>query len=172
MLSHRTRFKCTKRPIHTAKLSLRIYLRISFCHLTSFSNCYHSYQHLFQTPPLLNVMFGCVFQGAFWGMIVGFIVGAIRMILDFTHLEPRCGEEDTRPSIIAKVHYMYFALILFWITVITIVVISLFTEQQKDGNVSQIHSCILFFCIYCFLMGKRNFEVTVPIDLFRKWLPL
>lgn len=58
------------------------------------------------------------------------------MILDFTHLEPRCGEEDTRPSIIAKVHYMYFALILFWVTVITIVVISLFTEPEQGANVS------------------------------------
>ena len=77
-------------------------------------------------------------------MIVGFIVGAIRMILDFTNLEPRCGEEDTRPSIIAKVHYMYFALILFWITVITIVVISLFTKPMKEGNVSKTNT----FSIY------------------------
>ena len=85
-------------------------------------------------------------------MIVGFIVGAIRMILDFTHLEPRCGEEDTRPSIIAKVHYMYFALILFWITVITIVVISLFTEPMKEGNVSKTNTYILMLlCDFLFL---------------------
>ena len=84
-------------------------------------------------------------------MIVGFIVGAIRMILDFTHLEPRCGEEDTRPSIIAKVHYMYFALILFWITVITIVVISLFTEPMKEGNVSKTNTYIFMLCNFLFL---------------------
>ena len=84
-------------------------------------------------------------------MIVGFIVGAIRMILDFTHLEPRCGEEDTRPSIIAKVHYMYFALILFWITVITIVVISLFTEPMKEGNVSKTNTYIMLLCDFLFL---------------------
>ena len=84
-------------------------------------------------------------------MIVGFIVGAIRMILDFTHLEPRCGEEDTRPSIIAKVHYMYFALILFWITVITIVVISLFTEPMKEGNVSKTNTYIMLLCDFPFL---------------------
>ena len=84
-------------------------------------------------------------------MIVGFIVGAIRMILDFTHLEPRCGEEDTRPSIIAKVHYMYFALILFWITVITIVVICLFTEPMKEGNVSKTNTYIMLLCNFLFL---------------------
>ena len=76
-------------------------------------------------------------QGAFWGMILGFIVGAIRMILDFTYQPPRCGDEDTRPSIIAKVHYMYFALILFWLTIITIVVISYFTEPMPEANVSR-----------------------------------
>ena len=97
---------------------------------------YFFYLHFFLSL-LFNEVFVCIFQGAFWGMVVGFIVGAIRMILDFTHLEPRCGEEDTRPSIIAKVHYMYFALILFWLTVITIVVISLFTEPMKEGNVSR-----------------------------------
>lgn len=86
-------------------------------------------------------------------MIVGFIVGAIRMILDFTHLEPRCGEEDTRPSIIAKVHYMYFALILFWITVITIVVISLFTKPMKEGNVSKTNACIVILHDF-FLTGN------------------
>ena len=95
-----------------------------------------------------SAYFCCLFQGAFWGMIVGFIVGAIRMILDFTHLEPRCGEEDTRPSIIAKVHYMYFALILFWITVITIVVISLFTKPMKDANVSKKNARMLILTFF------------------------
>ena len=88
-------------------------------------------------------------------MIVGFIVGAIRMILDFTHLEPRCGEEDTRPSIIAKVHYMYFALILFWITVITIVVISLFTKPMKDANVRKTNACMHSLCVF-FLVGNLH----------------
>lgn len=98
-----------------------------------------------------------LFQGAFWGMIVGFIVGAIRMILDFTHLEPRCGEEDTRPSIIAKVHYMYFALILFWITVITIVVISLFTKPMKDANVSKTNASLLIL-LFFLVRSKSSFS--------------
>lgn len=92
-------------------------------------------------------------------MIVGFIVGAIRMILDFTHLEPRCGEEDTRPGIIAKVHYMYFALILFWITVITIVVISYFTKPRPEGNVSR----TLCVRVYAFT------ELSGQTWVMRKW---
>lgn len=95
-------------------------------------------------------------------MIVGFIVGAIRMILDFTHLEPRCGEPDTRPSIIAKVHYMYFALILFWITFITIVVISLFTEPEKEGNVSKTCNCEFFFAFFVFVSCCGNGFLKEP----------
>ncbi|XP_022083329.1 sodium/glucose cotransporter 4-like isoform X4 [Acanthaster planci] len=70
-------------------------------------------------------------KGAFWGLVVGFIVGVIRMILDFTYRAPPCWGVDRRPAITAKVHYMYFALILFWITVIVNVVVSLLTVPPQ-----------------------------------------
>lgn len=75
-------------------------------------------------------------QGAFWGMIIGFVVGAIRMILDFAYQAPMCGEPDQRPAITRDLHYMYFALVLFWITGIAIVVISLFTKPSVGASVS------------------------------------
>ena len=67
--------------------------------------------------------------------MAGFVVGVIRMILDFTYRAPPCWGVDRRPAITAKVHYMYFALILFWITVIVNVVISLLTAPPKDEMV-------------------------------------
>lgn len=48
----------------------------------------------------------CLFQGAFWGLMSGFVVGLFRMVLDFVYMfdAPKCWEtEDTRPTIIAKV---------------------------------------------------------------------
>lgn len=42
-------------------------------------------------------------QGAFWGLMIGFVVGMVRMGLDFYYTEPPCGEEDLRPNIIRKV---------------------------------------------------------------------
>jgi hypothetical protein len=33
----------------------------------------------------------------------GLVVGAIRMVLDFTYREPLCMEEDLRPAIVGKV---------------------------------------------------------------------
>lgn len=72
-------------------------------------------------------------------MMIGFVVGAIRMVLDFAYQPPLCGEPDTRPSITKNLHYMYFALVLFWITAIAIVVISHFTKPSEGANVSSKH---------------------------------
>lgn len=58
------------------------------------------------------------------------------MGLDFWYTEPGCGEPDTRPAIIAQVHYMYFALILFWLTVIISLVVSYFTSPPDESQVS------------------------------------
>lgn len=82
-------------------------------------------------------------------MMIGFLVGAIRMILDFSYKEPRCGEEDMRPSIVSKLHYMYFAMLLFWITGISVVVISLFTRPHPGGNVSSF--CLVVLHCVCFI---------------------
>ena len=36
-------------------------------------------------------------QGAFWGLMVGFVAGIVRLILIFVYPAPsECGEEDTR----------------------------------------------------------------------------
>ncbi|XP_071486105.1 sodium/myo-inositol cotransporter-like [Diadema antillarum] len=70
-------------------------------------------------------------QGCFWALCAGFFVGGIRMILDFVYRGPPCWEEPRyRPAIVANMHYMYFALFLFWFTVIVNVIISLVTEPQ------------------------------------------
>ncbi|KFM56539.1 Sodium/myo-inositol cotransporter, partial [Stegodyphus mimosarum] len=71
-------------------------------------------------------------QGCFWAMMLGFLVGITRMVLDFIYRQPACNEIDTRPVIIQKVHYMYFACLLFFITVISAVIISLMTEPPEE----------------------------------------
>ena len=74
-------------------------------------------------------------QGAFWGLMAGIVTGGTRMILEFTYPEPKCGEEDLRPSVLAKVHYMYFAFLLFFQTVIVMIVVSLLTEPLEDWRI-------------------------------------
>ncbi|XP_078527549.1 sodium/glucose cotransporter 4-like [Lissotriton helveticus] len=73
-------------------------------------------------------------SGAFWGLAIGFIVGVIRMILDFTNQAPHCGEVDTRFSVVKDVHYLYFALILFAVTGIISIVVSLCTPAIPDES--------------------------------------
>lgn len=59
------------------------------------------------------------------------------MILDFIYPSPPCYEDDVRPDIITKVHYMYFAMILFWSTAITSAGVSLMTLPPEQFRVSQ-----------------------------------
>jgi hypothetical protein len=68
--------------------------------------------------------------------MMGTLVGVSRMILDFIYPEPACGEEDVRPAIIARMHYMYFAMLLFWLTITIVVVVSLLTEPPNPDMVS------------------------------------
>lgn len=86
------------------------------------------------SPPIAAVYLTAVLwkraneKGAFCGLMLGFVVGSVRMVLDFYYTEPACGEPDTRPAFITKVHYMYFAMILFWQTVLIVVIVSLLTK--------------------------------------------
>ncbi|KAK3734817.1 hypothetical protein QZH41_009688, partial [Actinostola sp. cb2023] len=95
---------------------------------------------LYFCPPIASVYLIAILwskateKGAFWGMMIGFVIGTVRMVLDFSYQAPRCGQTDQRPRLISSVHYMYFAMILFWITTITIVVISFFTKPPPNEN--------------------------------------
>jgi Na+/proline symporter len=69
-------------------------------------------------------------RGAFAGLMVGFVFGLLRMICEFSKQPPLCGEEDTRFWFIRRIHFMYYAVFLFWITLLTCVVVSLCTEPS------------------------------------------
>ncbi|EHB08999.1 Sodium/glucose cotransporter 4 [Heterocephalus glaber] len=75
--------------------------------------------------------------GAFWGLLLGLGVGLLHMILEFSYPGPACGEVDRRPAVLKDFHYLYFALLLFGLTAIIIVAISLCTtpipEEEASG---------------------------------------
>ena len=78
------------------------------------------------------------FQGAFWGLMIGLVVGLTRFIWEYSYTVPPCGEEedDNRPAIIKDVHYLHFGCILFAIVIISTVIISLLTKPIDDKHVS------------------------------------
>ncbi|XP_077984828.1 sodium/glucose cotransporter 4-like [Glandiceps talaboti] len=69
-------------------------------------------------------------QGTFWGLMVGLLVGIVRMLRDFAFAPPKCDEEDTRPYMIQTVHYLHFAIFLFCLVLVCIILISLVTKPQ------------------------------------------
>lgn len=77
-----------------------------------------------------------LFQGAFWGLMAGLIVGIIRMIAEFAYGTGSCFAPTNCPTIICGVHYLYFSTILFFITVIVVLGVSFLTKPIPDVNVS------------------------------------
>lgn len=68
-------------------------------------------------------------------MVLGLLIGVVRMILDFVYPVPQCYETDTRPDIIKYVHYLYFSIILSLLTFAVVVCVSLATEKPKEEQV-------------------------------------
>uniref|UniRef100_A0A8C1PS32 Sodium/mannose cotransporter SLC5A10 n=1 Tax=Cyprinus carpio TaxID=7962 RepID=A0A8C1PS32_CYPCA len=89
-------------------------------------------------PPVTAIFVMAIFwkrtneAGAFWGLMVGLVVGLTRMILEFAFPPPRCGVFDPAPSVLRSVHYLHFAIILCGLTAIVVVVISLLTPPPTD----------------------------------------
>ncbi|XP_078489633.1 sodium/myo-inositol cotransporter-like [Ciona intestinalis] len=75
----------------------------------------------------------CTEKGAFYGGLVGSLLGVARLITIFVFQPPRCGEADTRPYLITSMHYMYYAAILFFTSLVVAVVVSCFTEPTTNN---------------------------------------
>ncbi|XP_019621023.1 PREDICTED: sodium/glucose cotransporter 4-like [Branchiostoma belcheri] len=70
--------------------------------------------------------------GTFWGLMAGLAVGLVRLIMEFAYGEPGCGEPDLRPAILSKVHFLHCGIIVFLVTFIVTVVVSLLTKPIPD----------------------------------------
>ncbi|XP_066299559.1 sodium/glucose cotransporter 4-like [Branchiostoma lanceolatum] len=70
--------------------------------------------------------------GAFWGLMSGLVVGLIRLVMDFAYGSPGCGEPEFRTAVLWRVHFLYFAMILFAVSAIVMVVVSLCTPPIDD----------------------------------------
>nr|XP_020670284.1 sodium/glucose cotransporter 5 isoform X1 [Pogona vitticeps] len=92
-------------------------------------------------PPVTAVFLLAVFwtraneQGAFWGLMVGLVVGLSRLALEFAHPAPSCGTADRRPSLVKDIHYLHFAILLCLLTVLVVVGISLLTRPPDESQI-------------------------------------
>uniref|UniRef100_A0A8C6TIS2 Sodium/mannose cotransporter SLC5A10 n=1 Tax=Neogobius melanostomus TaxID=47308 RepID=A0A8C6TIS2_9GOBI len=89
-------------------------------------------------PPVTAVFTLAVFwkrtneQGAFWGLMVGLVVGVCRMVLEFAFAPARCGVEDSAPAVLRAVHYLHFAILLCGLTTAVVVAVSLLTQPPSQ----------------------------------------
>uniref|UniRef100_A0A3P8N8M7 Sodium/mannose cotransporter SLC5A10 n=1 Tax=Astatotilapia calliptera TaxID=8154 RepID=A0A3P8N8M7_ASTCA len=92
-------------------------------------------------PPVTAVFTLAIFwkrtneQGAFWGLMVGLVVGVCRMVLEFAFPPSRCGVEDSAPAVLRGVHYLHFAILLCGLTAIVVAVVSLLTPPPTHEQV-------------------------------------
>lgn len=75
-------------------------------------------------------------QGAFWGLVCGFVIGLIRAVLDFVYGVPSCGQEDNRPAMIKDFHYLHFAAFVYGLTLILVIGFSFLTDPVPPYKVS------------------------------------
>nr|XP_044631300.1 sodium/glucose cotransporter 1-like isoform X4 [Equus asinus] len=92
------------------------------------------------TPPIAAIFLLAVFskrvteQGAFWGLTGGLLLGFFRMILEFIYGTWSCPANNKCPLIICSLHYLYFAISLFVVSLLTMLAISLFTDPIPDKH--------------------------------------
>ncbi|XP_005399339.1 PREDICTED: sodium/glucose cotransporter 5 isoform X2 [Chinchilla lanigera] len=95
-------------------------------------------------PPVTAVFILGIFwrraneQGAFWGLMAGLVVGATRLVLEFLHPAPPCGDPDTRPAILRSIHYLHFAIALFMLTGAVVAAGSLLTAPPRQVQIENL----------------------------------
>lgn len=89
-----------------------------------------------QTARINTICF--IFKGAFWGILASQVLGIVRFILDIIYVEPACGENDSRPSIVKSVNGYDFTAIQIAVAFVAIIGISLLTQPLDKSQVDKL----------------------------------
>ncbi|XP_037534438.1 sodium/glucose cotransporter 2 [Nematolebias whitei] len=90
------------------------------------------------SPPIASVFLLAVFvkrvneMGAFWGLIGGLVMGLCRMLPEFWFGTGSCIFPSRCPFLVCGVHYLHFAIILFFCTSVLVLLVSFSTEPIDD----------------------------------------
>jgi len=103
----------------------------------------------FLAPPICAVYLLAIFwprcnePGAFWGLMVGLIIGLIRFGLEFGVTVPPCGSTEPSPPewwqrIIGDIHFLHFGILLWFIAGAVAVAVSLMTPPPKQESLHRL----------------------------------
>ncbi|XP_052510445.1 sodium/glucose cotransporter 1-like [Budorcas taxicolor] len=96
------------------------------------------------TPPVAAVFLLAIFckrvteQGAFWGLASGLVIGSVRMLAELAYGPWSCSENRRCPRAICGVHYLYFAVALFTVSLLTVLGVSMFTVPIPDKHLHRL----------------------------------
>ncbi|NXG66475.1 SC5AA protein, partial [Hemiprocne comata] len=77
-------------------------------------------------------------QGAFWGLMLGLMLGLARMGLELMHPPPHCGVPDQQSWLLADIHYLHFAVLLCAATGAIVVGGSLLTPPPPPAQLKDL----------------------------------
>nr|XP_044987530.1 sodium/glucose cotransporter 2 isoform X2 [Jaculus jaculus] len=95
-------------------------------------------------PPVSAVFMLALFvprvneKGAFWGLIGGLLMGLARLIPEFSFGTGSCVRPSACPALICRVHYLYFAIVLFVCSGFLTLVISLCTAPIPQKHLHRL----------------------------------
>ncbi|XP_051718288.1 sodium/glucose cotransporter 2 [Ctenopharyngodon idella] len=95
-------------------------------------------------PPIAAVFFLAIFvkrvneSGAFWGLMGGLVMGLCRMVPEYAYGSGSCLFPSTCPKLICGVHYLYFAMLLFFCTIILVLFVSYNTPPIEDKHLHRL----------------------------------
>uniref|UniRef100_A0A8C1XPA7 Sodium/glucose cotransporter 2 n=1 Tax=Cyprinus carpio TaxID=7962 RepID=A0A8C1XPA7_CYPCA len=131
-------------------------------------------------PPIAAVFFLAIFMkrvneaGAFWGLMGGLVMGLCRMVPEFAYGSGTCLKPSNCPKLICGVHYLYFAVLLFFCTAILVATIM---QSLAPILIKQLNHLIKFLRITTNFQGsvlgrlEVNFAESLALHK-HDWTPL
>jgi solute:Na+ symporter, SSS family len=130
--------------VRTGRLATAVMVVVALAWIPVIKGAHGLYEYLqavqgYLAPPIFVVFFFGVFwkrlnaQGCFWAMIVGFVVGVFRMLVDTPVTMKLKGFENGYPNgsflwIINNINFQYFSILITIVSAVTMVVVSYMTS--------------------------------------------
>ncbi len=140
--------------VRTGRIATAIMVFIALAWIPVIKNAHGLYNYLqaiqgYLAPPIFVVFFLGVFfkrmnaQGALWSMIVGFVLGIFRMLVDTPVTLGLAGFQDGYPVggifwIVNNIYFQYFSVLITIVSAIVMVVVSYATSEPDYEKIQSL----------------------------------